>query len=215
MTNTVKFECQTRPQGSKPKALRREGYIPAVLYGHKGAESLSLVAKAKDVEKLLKEASINNTLVNVTVSDQSWNGRALIREVQTHPWRPEVYHVSLFAVAGQESVEVVVPVHLNGEPQGVKEGGVLEQIITELTIQCPPNKIPEVIDIDVTPMEIGTTLHIGELELPEGVTASDDPERTVLTILESRTETAAAEEEETTEEEVEGGVVEELGDVSV
>lgn len=216
MTTTVKFECQTRPDGSKPKALRREGLIPAAVYGHKGAESMSLVAKAKDVEMLLKKASVNNTLVEVQIPDRSWNGRALIREVQTHPWRPDIYHVSFFAVAGQDSVEVVVPVSLNGEAQGVKEeGGVMEQTITELTIQCPPDKIPEVIDIDVTEMPVGTTLHIADLKLPEGVTASDDPERTVLTIGEARAAEPAPEEETTAEEDIEGGVVEELGDVSV
>lgn len=216
MTTTVKFECQTRPEGSKPKALRREGLIPTAVYGHKGSESMSLVAKAKDVEMLLKKASVNNTLVDVDVLDQSWRGKALIREVQTHPWRPDIYHVSFFAVAGQDSVEVVVPVSLNGEAQGVKEeGGVMEQIITELTIQCPPDKIPEVIDIDVTEMPVGTTLHIGDLNLPEGVTASDDPERTVLTIVEGKAEEPPEEEETTAEEEIEGGVVEELGDVSV
>jgi large subunit ribosomal protein L25 len=214
MTTPVKFECQTRPEGSKPRALRREGFIPAALYGHKGAESVSLIAKAKDVELLLKNASVNNTLVDVAVPDISWKGRALIREVQTHPWRPDIYHVSLFAVAGQDSVEVVVPIHLNGEAQGVKEGGVLEQVITELTIQCPPDQIPEEINVDVTEMPLGTTLHIGELSLPEGVTASDDPERTVLTIVETRA-ARVEEEEEVTEEEIEGGVVEELGDVSV
>lgn len=213
MTTTVKFECQTRPEGSKPKALRRQGFIPAALYGHKGAESVSLMAKEKDVEILLKDASINNTLVDVVIPEMSWNGKALIREVQTHPWRPDVYHVSLFAVAGQDSVEVVVPVHLNGEAEGVKEGGVLEQVITELTIQCPPDKIPEVINVDVTEMPIGTSLHIGELNLPEGVTPSDDPERTVLTIVETRAEKVEEETEE--EEDIEGGVVEELGDVSV
>lgn len=216
MTTTVKFECQTRPEGSKPKALRREGLIPTAVYGHKGAESMSLVAKAKDVEMLLKKASVNNTLVDVDVLDQSWRGKALIREVQTHPWRPDIYHVSFFAVAGQDSVEVVVPVSLNGEAQGVKEeGGVMEQIITELTIQCPPDKIPEVIDIDVTEMPVGTTLHIGDLKLPEGVTASDDPERTVLTIGEAQAEEPPEQEETTAEEDIEGGVVEELGDVSV
>jgi len=216
MTTTVKFECQTRPEGSKPRALRREGLIPAALYGHKGAESMSLVAKAKDVELLLKDASVNNTLVEVNVPEVSWKGRALIREVQKHPWRPDIYHLSLFAVAGQDSVEVVVPVHLEGEAEGVREGGVLEQIITELTIQCPPEKIPEVINIDVREMPLGTTLHISELNLPEGVTASDDPERTVLTIVEGRTEEPVEEEEVAeTEEEIEGGVVEELGDVSV
>ncbi|MDR9402547.1 MAG: 50S ribosomal protein L25/general stress protein Ctc [Halothece sp. Uz-M2-17] len=215
MTTTVQFECQTRPEGRKPRALRRDGLIPAALYGHKGAESMSLMAKAKDVEMLLKDASVNNTLVEVNVPDVSWKGRALIREVQKHPWRPDIYHVSLFAVAGQDSVEVIVPVHLEGEAEGVREGGLLEQIITELTIQCPPSQIPEVINIDVTEMPIGTTLHISELKLPEGVTASDDPERTVLTIVEGKTEEPAEEEVAETEEEIEGGVVEELGDVSV
>lgn len=212
MTTTLKFECQTRPEGSKPRALRREGLIPAALYGHKGAKSVSLVAKAKDVEMLLKDASVNNTLVDVAIPDISWKGQALIREVQKHPWRPDIYHVSFFAVAGQDSVEVVVPIHLEGEAEGVREGGLLEQIITELTIQCPPDQIPEVISIDVTEMPVGTTLHIGELKLPQGVTASDDPERTVLTIIEAQ---AGEPETEETTEELEGGVVEELGDVSV
>lgn len=214
MTTTVKFECQTRPEESKPRALRREGLIPAALYGHKGAESMSLVAKAKDVEILLKNASVNNTLVEVNVPEASWKGKALIREVQKHPWRPDIYHVSLFAVAGQDSVEVVVPINLEGEAEGVREGGLLEQIITELTIQCPPSQIPEVINIDVTEMPIGTTLHISELNLPEGVSASDDPERTVLTIVEGKAEEPEEEEAEG-EEAIEGGVVEELGDVSV
>jgi large subunit ribosomal protein L25 len=175
---------------------------------------MSLVAKAKDVELLLKNASVNNTLVEVNVPEASWKGKALIREVQTHPWRPDIYHVALFAVAGQDSVEVVVPINLEGEAEGVREGGLLEQVITELTIQCPPSQIPEVINIDVTEMPIGTTLHISELNLPEGVTASDDPERTVLTIVEGKAEEPAEEEAEG-EEAIEGGVVEELGDVSV
>ncbi len=215
MTTTLKFECQTRPEGSKPRALRREGFIPTALYGHKGAESMALVAKAKDVEMLLKDASVNNTLVEVNVPDLSWKGRALIREVQKHPWRPDIYHVSFFAVAGQDSVEVVVPVNLEGEAEGVREGGLLEQVITELTIQCPPSQIPEVINIDVTEMPIGTTLHISELNLPEGVTASDDPERTVLTIVEAQAPEPEPEEATSEEGEIEGGVVEELGDVSV
>jgi len=213
MTTTVKFECQTRPEGSKPKALRRQGLIPAALYGHQGAESVALMAQAKDVEMLLKEASVNNTLIDVSIPDMSWNGKALIREVQTHPWRPDIYHVSLFAVAGQESVEVVVPIHLNGEAEGVKEGGVLEQVITELNIECPPNQIPEEINVDVTEIPLGGALHIGELKLPEGVTPTEDPDQTILTIVETRAEKEAEATEE--EEELEGGVVEELGDVSV
>jgi large subunit ribosomal protein L25 len=98
----VNIECQKRPEGSKPNALRREGLIPATLYGHKGAESVSLILKAKDAQTLLKKASVNNTLVDLTIPDMPWNGRALIREVQAHPWKRTLYHLSFFSVPTQD-----------------------------------------------------------------------------------------------------------------
>ncbi|MGF1479568.1 MAG: 50S ribosomal protein L25/general stress protein Ctc [Cyanophyceae cyanobacterium] len=178
----VIVQGQKRPAGSKPNALRREGLIPAVLYGHKGAQSDSLVLKQKDVELLLKEASVNNTLVELQVTD-AWSGQALIREVQVHPWRRHVYHLSFFSVAAQDTVEVSVPLNLVGEAAGVKEGGVLEQTITEMTVQCPPDSIPETIDIDISNMEVGTTLHVRELALPAGVAVMDDPESAIFSIV--------------------------------
>ncbi|MEC4894908.1 MAG: 50S ribosomal protein L25/general stress protein Ctc [Oscillatoria sp. PMC 1051.18] len=193
----VTVECQKRPEGSKPNALRREGLLPAALYGHNGAESVSLVMNAKDAETLLKKASVNNTLVDLQIPDLSWNGKALIREVQAHPWRRTLYHLSFFAVAGQDSVEVVVPVNVVGEPAGAKEGGILEQIITELKVQCPPGDIPESIEIDVSSFEIGTNLHLSEVVVPEGVTVLDDLERTVLTVVAPRLATTTEETEET------------------
>lgn len=192
----VTIECKTRPEGSKPKALRREGIIPVALYGHNGAESLSLTVSTKDAETLLKEASVNNTLVDVAIPEQSWKGKALLREVQTHPWRRTLYHLSFFAVAAQDSLEVTVPVNLVGDAPGVKEGGVLDQIITELQVQCAPDKIPEFIEINVSEMEMGTTLHLGEVAVPEGVTIMGEPGRTIVSIVAPR---AAVEEEEETE----------------
>ena len=192
----VTVECQKRPEGSKPGALRREGLIPASLYGHKGAESDSLVIGAKNAENLLKAASVNNTLVDVNVPDLSWRGKALIREVQAHPWKRTLYHLSFFSVAAQASVEVVVPVHLIGEAAGTKEGGILEQVITELTVQCAPESIPESVDIDVTEMEIGTNLHVHELTIPNGVTVMDEQQRTVLSIVPPAIDAAAEEEAE-------------------
>ncbi|MBZ8179296.1 50S ribosomal protein L25/general stress protein Ctc [Oscillatoria salina] len=193
----VTVECQKRPEGSKPNALRREGLLPAALYGHNGAESVSLVMNAKEAENLLKKASVNNTLVDLKIPDLSWKGKALIREVQAHPWRRTLYHLSFFAVAGQDSVEVVVPVNLVGEPAGAKEGGILEQIITELKVQCPPGDIPESIEIDVSSFEIGTNIHLSEVVVPEGVTVLDDLDRTVLTVVAPRLATTTEETEET------------------
>ena len=205
----VTVECKKRPEGSKPNALRRSGLIPASLYGHKGAESVALTLDAKDAEILLKKATINNTLVQVKIPDLSWNGKALLREVQTHPWKKsELYHISFFSVAAQDSLEVVVPLHFVGEAVGVKEdGGVLEPVLTELQVQCAPDKIPETIEIDVSNLKGGDILRVEELVLPQGVTALNEPDTTVVTITaplsvtEALAEEAAAESDTQTQTE--------------
>jgi large subunit ribosomal protein L25 len=182
----VTVECQKRPEGSKPNALRQSGLIPAVLYGHKGTESLSLTLGAKAVETLLKKATVNNTLIQVNIPDVSWSGKALLREVQTHPWkRSEVYHLSFFSVAAQDTLQVVVPLHFVGEAPGVKEGGVLDPVFTELQVQCAPDKIPESIEVDISNLQVGDGLHAEQLVLPEGVTALIEPGETVVTITAS------------------------------
>ncbi len=180
----VTVECQKRPEGSKPNALRRSGLIPAVLYGHNGAESISLTVPAKAAETLLKKATINNTLVDVKIPDLSWSGKALVREVQTHPWKQtELYHISFFSVAAQDTLDVVVPLEFVGEAAGVKEdGGVLEPVITELQVQTAPDNIPESIQVDVSQMHAGDAIRVEELNLPEGVTTMIEPEETVATI---------------------------------
>jgi large subunit ribosomal protein L25 len=195
----VTVECQKRAEGSKPNALRRSGLIPAVLYGHKGAESVELTLTAKTAETLLKKATVNNTLVDVQIPDLSWSGKALLREVQTHPWkRTEIYHLSFFSVAAQESLNVAVPLHFVGEAAGVKDGGVLEPILTELQVQCAPGNIPESIEIDVSHLQSGDVLRIEELVLPEGVTSLIEPGEMVVTIAAPLSVTQA--EDETTAE---------------
>jgi len=195
----VTVECQKRPEGSKPRSLRRSGLIPAVLYGHKGAESVALTLNAKDAETLLKKATINNTLVQVKIPDISWSGKALLREVQTHPWKNALYHVSFFSVAAQESLNVMVQLHFVGEAAGIKQGGVLEVVISELQVQCAPENIPESIEIDVSNMQIGDVIRVEELVLPPGVTPLSEPERTVVTVAgDSNTEAEGSEASEET-----------------
>lgn len=178
------IECQPRPEGSKPNALRRSGLLPAVLYGHKGTESISLVIDAKAAELLLRDAAVNNSLIQVTVPELSWNGKALLREVQTHPWRGTPYHISLFAVADHGSLEVDVPLHFVGVSKGIKEGGgSLDPTMGSLHVKCIAEKIPEYIEVDVSDLDVGESLHIHQLNLPAGVEATGDPERVVATIL--------------------------------
>lgn len=180
---SITVECQSRPEGSKPKALRREGLIPVALYGHKGAESMSLVMPAKAATTLLRNASVNNTLVDVNVPDVNYSGKALIREVQAHPWKRTLYHLSFFSVPEGQSVNLVVPIEIVGTSAGVKEGGILEQNITELNISCTPKNIPQSIQIDISNFAIGTNLAVGDVVLPEGVTVLDDGEQTVFSIV--------------------------------
>ncbi|MDB9313778.1 50S ribosomal protein L25 [Spirulina sp. CS-785/01] len=94
----TQIECQKRPEGSKARALRREGLIPANLYGHKGDESLLLTIPKKEAEALVRYSTVNKTVVDVKIPDLSWEGNALIREIQAHPWKGDLYHLSFFAV---------------------------------------------------------------------------------------------------------------------
>lgn len=179
----ISVECKSRPEGSKARALRREGLLPAALYGHDGANSLSLVIPTKEAQTLLRNAAVNNTLIDLKVPDISWKGKALIREVQAHPWKKTLNHVSFFTVSAKQKVEIVVPIILTGNAKGTEEGGIVDQIMTELQISCAANLIPESIEIDVTNFNIGDILHVGEIALPEGAEVLDDPERTAISVV--------------------------------
>lgn len=180
----LSVECQKRPEGSKPKALRRSGQIPGNLYGHKGTESIALSIDAKVVERLLKKASVNNTLIDLKVTDAPWQGKTLLREVQTHPAKGTPYHLSFFAVAGHGPTDVEIPLHFVGDAIGVKQnGGILDPVITQLQVRCDPQNIPDYIEVDVSQMDIGDNLHISEIALPSGVTALDEGTRMVVSVL--------------------------------
>lgn len=177
-------ECQKRPEGSNPKALRRSGQIPAVLYGHNKTESISLTLDAKAAELLLRDASVNNTLIDLKVTDIPWSGKTLLREVQTHPWKRYPYHLSFFAVAAHGDLDVEVPLQFVGEAVGVKqEGGMLDTVINTLQVRCAPDKIPDAIEVNVSQLGVGGSLQIQELVLPPGVTALSEPGQLVVSVL--------------------------------
>lgn len=192
------IECQQREAGSKPKALRRSGLIPANLYGHNGTESIALALDGKIVERLLKKGAVNNTLIDLNITDIPWRGKTLLREVQTHPAKGSPYHLSFFAVAGHGDTDVEVTLHFVGEAIGVKlEGGILDTPITELQIRCAPENIPDTIEIDVSDLHVGDSIHIENLNLPEGVTSLVDPSQIVVSILGRQAGAEAAELEDT------------------
>lgn len=192
----LSLECQTRPADSKANALRHSGVIPAVLYGHSGVESVAITVKAKDAELLIRDASVNNTLITLNVPDLPWTGKALLREVQSHPWKGTLYHLSFFSVASQLTLDVDVPVHTVGEAPGAKTGGgSLDLQINELHVRCAPDRIPEVIEVDVSGLKVGDALHVHQIILPEGVTALVEPDQIVVTVLSGGGASTETEEE--------------------
>lgn len=194
----LQLECQKRESGTKPNALRRSGLIPATLYGHQGAESVEITIPKKIAETLAQTAVVNNTIVQVNIPSLGWNGKTLLREIQSHPCRPLLYHFSFFAIGSQSSIEVDVPLHIVGEAPGVTlEKGALDTVLTDLHVQCAPDQIPDSIDVDVSQMHTGDVLHVRDLIMPHGVTAIGEPERTVVTV--STTRAAASSESESSE----------------
>ncbi|MGD1862551.1 MAG: 50S ribosomal protein L25/general stress protein Ctc [Leptolyngbyaceae cyanobacterium] len=196
----LSIECKKRDTGVNPRALRRGGQIPAVLYGHDGDASVSLMVNHREAERLIRKASVNNTLITVSVPEMPWSGQALLREVQTHPWKDSIYHLSFFSIASQSSVDVVVSINYTGDAKGVKdEGGTLDIIVSELAIRCAPDAIPESVDIDVSDLAVGENLHISDLKLPNKVEVITDTDKTLVSVAAPRTVAAT---EETTVVEV-------------
>lgn len=190
----ITVEAQKREPGSKAKALRRSGLVPANVYGHQGTESIGLTLDAKTVEKLLRDATINNTIIDLNIADLPWRGTALLREVQNHPWKGYPYHLSFYAVSATKSLQVTVPLHFVGDSVGVKQnGGILDPVLTEIEVECVANAIPETIEVNVSQMQIGDAIHISDLALPAGVKAVAEASQLVVSVLQGSGGSAAGE----------------------
>lgn len=169
------LNAQLRDQHGKGAArkLRAAGRVPAVLYGH-GDANRPLSLNALEVEKLFKSISVANTVVTLTL-DGGDSADALVREVQTHPFKPEVLHVDFIQLHAGEPIKLQVPVRLTGSPVGVRdEGGILDQLIHDLEIECLPRDIPEAAEIDVSELHMGQQVHVSDVRLPRAKVTLDD-----------------------------------------
>ncbi|MGI9090086.1 MAG: 50S ribosomal protein L25 [Gemmatimonadaceae bacterium] len=183
------------------RTLRREGQIPGVIYGHK-RESQALSIPARDLEKLLSQISADNTVIELVV--EGGTSRALIREIQRHPFKRAILHVDFQEVVAGEKMTVRVPIRLIGTPAGVRlGGGIVDHTLRELTISVDTANIPNHIDLDVNDLELGDSIHVSQIPIPEGATVLDDAEAAVVVIATPRaaveaaaTETPAVEEPE-------------------
>ncbi len=198
---------EARGKGGARK-LRADGQLPAVLYGA-GADPLSLTLNAHQAELLFHSISVDNTIINLEVEGEKTPVPTLVREIQTHPARPDLLHVDFLRIQADVEVELDVPVRLEGIPVGVsEEGGVLEQTIHQIPVRCLPENIPEAFTFDVTEMLIGQSVRVEEIAVAEGVEVLLDGQRTLCSV-QVPTELVIDEPEEEEEEEGLEGELEE------
>jgi len=199
--STLNVLKRKRMGKSGAREIRKEGNIPAVLYG-KGTETMSLVINPSELKEALSTAAGENTLLEIRVKDEEEDIKklSLLREIQYDFLTSKPIHFDFQALDMNQKITVSVPVHIEGKSKGVKEGGILEEILREISVECLPTDIPNSFTVDVTELEIGHSIHVNVLEIKEGVTILHEQEDTIVTVLAPKVEV----EEEVEAEEVEG-----------
>jgi|SRR5687767_8796455 len=206
MATDTKLKANPRDGTGKSSArkMRATGRVPAVVYGH-GEETRMVSIDAHELELLFARVHWENTIIDLDITGEKAAIRALIREVQAHPFRGQVLHVDFQQIHAGEKVTVEVPIRLIGAAPGVKLGGVLMNTITDLEVRCSADRIPEVIEVDVSNLGIGDSVHLRDITLPEGVEAQIDADRSICSVAPPAvmpTAEAPVEEAATTEPEV-------------
>ncbi len=183
---------------AETRRLRKQGVVPGVLYG--SGEPIAISIAERELRRALTGAAGLHSILDVEIDGKGKTHASILKEYQVDPVRGGVTHVDLQEVRLDQTINASVSVNLSGGDvaPGVKEGGVLSQVLREVTVEALPLEVPEHIDFDVSGMEIGGTIRIAELTAPEGVTILGDPEQVVATITAPTREV----EPELTEEEL-------------
>jgi large subunit ribosomal protein L25 len=178
------------------RRLRGVGKVPAVLYGKKH-EPIKLAVVIHDFRKLLEEAG-SNALFDLQIADGTggtFTRTALLKERQARPTDGALIHLDFLQILMDEPIEVAIPVHFVGKAVGVDKGGMFQSAVRELRVSCLPDDIPSSITIDVSALDLGHSIHVGEISFPKGVTPAQDLGLGVASVLSPKKEEAAAAEE--------------------
>lgn len=208
----LELEADIRKEKGKgpARSLRREGLIPAILYGP-DTKPVSLSINAKELERAIKKSKTRQLLVNLAIKGDEKPSRAVVlKELQRQPLSMDYRHVDFYEVAMDRKIKSMVPVRTTGKSIGLEMGGMLQVIRRELEIKCFPMEIPEAIVIDVTDLDIGNSVHVNDIDLDGDIEIVADVNFTVLTLVAAKTEVEEVEEGEELEEgeEVDGETAE-------
>ena len=175
MADKIDLVAELREDQGKgaSRRLRREGKVPAILYGA-GRPPRAISLQHNKLIRALEDESFYSSVLNIKVGDK--NQETILKDVQRHPAKPQILHIDLQRIVAGEAIRMSVPVHfLNEEPAvGVKtQGGILNKMLNEVDVQCLPKDLPEYLEIDVAELEIGGLLNLSDLKLPKGVELID------------------------------------------
>ena len=167
---SLKAAPRLRTGSGRLNQMRREGWIPSVIYG-KGTTNLNLKVDAKTFDDLLAHSSSENILINLEIEGEGTR-LAFLQSIQHDPLSGKALHADFRAIDENTAITAHIPTHLNGESAGVKAGGLIEQYVHAIEITCLPNDLPETIEVDISGLQIGDSLHIGDITYPTGVKAT-------------------------------------------
>jgi large subunit ribosomal protein L25 len=180
--STATLSATLRSESGKgaARALRRAGSVPAVIYGHK-REPMSLAVPTRELERLLERVSAGSTVVELSIDGKV--SRTLIREIQKHPFKKLLVHVDFQELVAGEKITVSVPLVIVGVSVGVRSfAGILDQTMRELEVSVDPSAMPNHIDIDVSALNVGDSIHVRDIKLPAGITVLSDPDASVVVV---------------------------------
>jgi large subunit ribosomal protein L25 len=192
---TLKANLRERVGNGPARVLRREGRIPAILYGPK-TDPVKLAIDKIELEPIFKSGAVAQKLLKLDIAGAGEGRNVMIKEMQRHPVSRNLLHLDLYEVSMDQKLKVMVPVVTTGKCLGVEMGGMLQIIRRELEVLCLPDRVPGNITIDVTNLDIGDSIHVEDLQLDENIEVSAEVNFTILTILSTKAESAAEEEAE-------------------
>ncbi len=179
---SIKVSPRTQTGKGPARRGRVAGIIPAVLYGE-GKEAVSISMDAKEFEHLVHSSLGEHAVLQVEVEGRpELSGPSMIKAIQHHPIREHVVHADFLRIKLDETITTLIPINITGRCKGIVEGGVPDQQLRELEIECLPLYVPEQFDLDITELHIGDLMHVSDLKTPENVKIVTDPERTVIAI---------------------------------
>jgi len=198
----LKTNIRTTTGNGPARRLRQKGQIPAVLYGP-GTESVLLSVNISDIDMILKKGRIGQALLNLVIlnNEETSTKTVMVKELQHHPVSRDFLHIDFYEVAMDRKIMVNIPVTTIGKAKGVETGGILQIIRRELEVQCFPLDVPESIEIDITDLDVGDSIRLGDIARQSKIEFLDDENFTVVTVVIPKIE---EEEEVIEEEEAEG-----------